>query len=248
MKADEIRLRGGITIGVHSNSYRHVRGRTLLACLFDESAFWRDESSSNPDVETYRAVLPSLATTGGMLIGISSPYRKIGLLYTRHRDYFGKDDPDTLIVAGSSQQFNSTLNSGTIDKARRDDPEAARSEWDGLFREDISSLLDDALIDAAVEEDRPLELSPAGHYYLAFLDPSGGKHDCYTCCIGHVTVDGVFVADVVRGEKPPLDPAKVTARYVALARSYGTSRIISDAYAGEWVSKAIADAGGIHEV
>ena len=34
--ASEIRLRGNLVIGVHSNSFRNVRGRTLIACIFDE--------------------------------------------------------------------------------------------------------------------------------------------------------------------------------------------------------------------
>ena len=79
--ASEITLRNGIVIGVHSNSFRTVRGRTLVACIFDEVAFWRDETSASPDIEMYRAVLPSLATTKGMLVGISTPYRKAGLLH-----------------------------------------------------------------------------------------------------------------------------------------------------------------------
>ena len=63
-------LTNGVTIAVHTNSFRLIRGRTLLACVFDEIAYWRDETSANPDIETYRAVRPCLARTGGMLIGI----------------------------------------------------------------------------------------------------------------------------------------------------------------------------------
>ncbi len=84
--AHEIRLTNGVFIAVHSDSYRSVRGRTLLACIFDEIALWRDDTSANPDIETYRAVLPSLARTGGMLLGISTPYRCTGLLHTKFRD------------------------------------------------------------------------------------------------------------------------------------------------------------------
>ena len=101
--ADEIRLAGNIAIAVHTNNYRTVRGRTLIACIFDEVGFWRDETTSLPDVETYRAVLPALATTGGMLIGISSPYAQRGLLFTKHRDCFGKDDPDVLVVQAGTK-------------------------------------------------------------------------------------------------------------------------------------------------
>jgi hypothetical protein len=49
MTAHEIRLRNGVVIAVHSSSFRTVRGRTLLACIFDEVAYWRDELSADPE-------------------------------------------------------------------------------------------------------------------------------------------------------------------------------------------------------
>jgi hypothetical protein len=42
--------------------------------LADETAFWRDESSANPDVEIFRALRPGLATIpGAILLNASSP-------------------------------------------------------------------------------------------------------------------------------------------------------------------------------
>ena len=38
-------------IGVHAGSYRTIRGRTLLAVVGDETSFWRDIDSAQPDVE-----------------------------------------------------------------------------------------------------------------------------------------------------------------------------------------------------
>ena len=172
----EITLRNGIVISVHSNSFRTVRGRTLIACIFDEVAYWRDEQSAMPDVETYRAILPSLATTNGMLIGISTPYRKLGLLHQKHKDIFGVDDDEVLVVQGSTKQFNPSLSDRIIETQRQADPTAASSEWDAEFRSDIASLFDDQLIDAAVEHGRPLELPPVhtlfGSIYKAFTDPA----------------------------------------------------------------------------
>ena len=43
--SEEIRLVGNVVIGIHPAFFRSVRGRTLLAVVFDESAFWRDETS-----------------------------------------------------------------------------------------------------------------------------------------------------------------------------------------------------------
>lgn len=240
---DEIRLRGGIVIGTHPNSYRTVRGRTLLACIFDEVAYWRDESSAAPDVETYRAILPALATTGGPLIGISSPYRQTGLLHAKHRDHFGKSSPDILVVRGGTEAFNPTIDRNMIARARIDDPTAAAAEWDGAFRVDISQFLDDASIDGAIDHDRPIELPPrAEHTYHAFADASAGRHDAFTICIGHREADR-FVADVVRGRKPPFDPATVAKSYAELAREYRCEQVVGDNYSGEWVSQAFRSSG-----
>lgn len=244
--SDEIRLAGNIVIAVHPNSFRTVRGRTLLAAIFDESAYWRDETTAMPDVETYRAVLPALATTGGMLIGISSPYRRVGLLFTRFRDYFGKDDAQVLVIRGASSDFNPTLDTGLIERARQDDPTAASSEWDAEFRSDLSQFLDDDAIDAAIDHARSLELPPQEEIkYHVFVDASAGRHDAFCIGIAHREGERV-VADVIRGRKPPFDPATVAAEYAKLAREYGCPKVVGDNFSGEWVAQAFRDAGCVY--
>jgi hypothetical protein len=243
IKADEIVLKTGVVIAVHTASFRTVRGRTLLCCIFDEVAFWRDETGANPDLEVYRAVIPALMTTNGMLIGISSPYRRRGLLHDRHRDFFGKDSDDILVVQGASTTFNSTLDQGFIERAREADPEASRSEFDAQFRTDLTALLEDELIDAAIEHSRPIELPPRSDVsYMAFTDASAGRHDSFCIGIGHREGDRV-IADVVRGRKPPFDPASVVVEYAELAKSYGCTTIIGDNYAGDWVSRGFEAVG-----
>jgi hypothetical protein len=239
----EIELRNGIVIAVHSNSFRTIRGRTLIAAIFDEVAFWRDESSAIPDVETFRAVLPSLLTTKGMLIGISTGYRRTGLLYQKHRDAFGVDSPDTLVVQGSTLQFNPTLTEADLAAQRQADPAAASSEWDGAFRDDLASFLDDELIDAAVEHGRPLELPPMPHpvFYRAFTDASGGTgRDSYTVAIAHREGNERLCIDCVRGTKPGVkfDPQQVTKEYAELVKEYRISSVTGDAYAAEWTAAA----------
>jgi hypothetical protein len=87
----EIVLKNGITISTNAANFRSVRGRSLLACIFDEVAFWRSDESRNPDLEIYRAVAPSLAASGGPLIAIGSPYRRVGLQASKFRDHYGRD-------------------------------------------------------------------------------------------------------------------------------------------------------------
>jgi hypothetical protein len=240
---NEIRLRNGITIAIHSNSFKSVRGRTLVGCVFDEVSFWPDEAGALSDLESYRAVLPSLLTTNGMLIGISTPYRKLGLLYTKHRDHWGHSSDDVLCVQGGSALFNPTLTDEAVSAQREADPVAAGAEWDALFRTDLSSFLDEELIERAIDHGRPLELPPREHCRCrAFVDASGGRHDHYTIAIGHKECDR-YIVDVIRGARPPFDPNIVTQQFATLCKEYAVGTVVGDSYSAEWVSSAWRAAG-----
>jgi hypothetical protein len=240
--ADQITLRNGNVICTLTSDYRSLRGRTLLLAIMDEASFLRDELSATPDVECARALLPGLATTGGMLCILSSPYRKLGLLYQRHRDHFGQDG-DVLVISAASRLLNPTLDENIISSAQDADAFAARSEWLGEFRDDIGAFLDDQLIEAAVDYSRPLELPPqSGVSYSAFVDPSGGRGDAFALCIGHRDGDERFIADVVRAVLPPFDPATVVQEFAALAKEYRITTLRGDNYSAEWVSSSFTNA------
>jgi hypothetical protein len=245
MTATEIRLKSGVVISVHACSFRSVRGRTLLAVVCDEISYWRDEGSAVPDVEVYRAVLPALATVKGMLVAISSPYRKAGLLYAKHRDHFGQDNDDILVVEGATGVFNPTLDNAEIERQRQADPTGARSEWDAEFRSDLSAFLDDTVIEAAIDHARPLELPPrSGLFYRAYVDPAGGVgSDAYTLAIAQREKGGRVVLDLVRGTKGRFDPHAVTQAYADLLREYKVRTVRGDHYAAEWVKGAWSRAG-----
>jgi hypothetical protein len=244
---DEIVLRGDIVISVVTNSFRVARGMTLLAVVGDEIAFWRDETTAVPDIEVYRAVLPSLVASGGTFIGISTGYRRAGLLYQKHRDHYGQNDDDVLVVSGATEQFNPLIDAELIDKAREQDPESAEAEWNGGWRRDIAAFLSEADIDRAVDHDRPMELGPRhGLRYKGFTDPSGGRHDSFCLAIGHyegARTDGRFVLDVVRGVQPPFDPQAVTHDFAELLREFHLSEVVGDSYSAEWVESAFRDNG-----
>jgi hypothetical protein len=196
----EIRLRNGTVIAVHPNSFRSTRGRTNVCCIFDGISFWRSDESATPDREVYNAILPSLATTNGMLLGVSSSYRRAGIMYNKYRDYFGVNNDDILVLCGTSLQFNPTFDVAVIEAQRAADPVAARSEWDSEFRPDVAEFLSDQLIEAATDHGRPLELPPRKQYnFSAFCDPSGATgRNSYTLAVGHPEGEQ-FIVDLVRG-------------------------------------------------
>ena len=97
-------------IEIHTCSFRVTRGYTFAAVLADETAFWRDETSANPDVEIFRALRPGLANIpGAMLLNASSPYRKAGVLHATFARHFGKGDAVYLHVRRFNQQAQKFL-------------------------------------------------------------------------------------------------------------------------------------------
>jgi hypothetical protein len=242
--ATEIRLHSGNVIVTLTSDYRTLRGRSLLLACVDEASFLRDETSATPDVEVVRALLPGLTTTNGLLCVMSSPYAQRGLLFQRHRDFYGRNDDNVLVVAGPSTAFNPTLDQAAIDAAIAADPEAAAAEWLGRWRSDLATFLSDDLIDAAVDHNRPLELAPqADIVYRAFIDMSSGVGDASTIAIAHRDLGDRVVVDVIRGVPAPHDPASVAREFVALAKEYRCRVITADQYAKGWVRGTIEACG-----
>jgi hypothetical protein len=126
--ARELRLNNGITVEVRAADFRRLRGLTFIGCIADEVAFWMNEESSNPDTEILNAVRPGLATTGGPLFLISSPYARKGELWrTYHKHYGASADAAILVAQGSSRTFNPSLLQSVVDRAYERDPIAA--DW-----------------------------------------------------------------------------------------------------------------------
>jgi hypothetical protein len=239
--ADEIRLRGNVIISVLPNNYRTVRGRTLIGCVFDEAAFWRSDDSALPDVETYRAVLPALATTKGMLVGISSPYAQHGLIYSRYRDHYGRDG-DVLVVRAGSLLLNPTLDRSLIDAAKVSDPEAAAAEWDAEWRGDLAMFVSRETVERCVEHSIAVREPEQRWKYSAFVDPSGGVSDSMTLAIAHRDHDRV-VLDALREVRAPFEPDVVVADFARLLKTYRVTTVKGDRYSGEWVPAAFRAQG-----
>jgi hypothetical protein len=143
--SDTIELNNRVTIQVTTNSFRSIRGRSILCAIFDELAFWRDDSarSANPDVEVAGAISPGLARVpNSMLIMISSAHRRSGLLYDRYKTFYGKDDDSTLVVRGTTMQFNSSFDQSIIDRDLAEDSARFSAEYLSEWRDDLSSFLD----------------------------------------------------------------------------------------------------------
>ena len=230
--SEQIELNNRTVIEITTASHRSVRGYTLAACICDEIAFWHVDGAS-PDKEIIAAIRPALATLGGRLIALSSPYAKRGQLWDAWRRYFGSDHKRVLVAQAPSRLMNPTLPQEVVDQALEEDQEAARAEYLAEFRADIASFLDVDLV-ADCTRPKPLELPAASSLrYHAFVDPAGGGGDEFTCCIAHKEGDATVI-DLVRGRRG--SPADCVREYADLLKGYGIKTVTGDRYAGRWPS------------
>jgi hypothetical protein len=236
---ETITLTGSVEIVVAANSFRTVRGHSLILCVLDECAFYRSEESGNPDVELFRAVKPGLGRVrGSRLIGISSPYAKKGILYDKTRDHYGVDASPVLVWMGTTEDMFPDFDRAVLDAAFADDPTYAQSEYgrDGVisFRSDVANFLDMDLLRTLTRE-KPPELGRQKDVrYHAAADPSGGRNDAYSLAISHHDkATKRVVVDLVRAMRPPFNPSAVVAEYAALLKTYGVREVTLDGYAAE---------------
>ena len=191
--------------------------------------------STNPDSEILAAARPALATTGGLLVCISSPHARRGEMWAAYkRDWGPSGDPLILVAKAESRALNPTLPQRVVDRAYERDPLAAAAEYGAEFRTDIESFVSREAVDAAIVPGR-FELPPVpGVEYRAFVDPSGGSVDSMTIAIAHSDGD-VTVLDCLREVRPPFSPDAVVSDFVELLGRYHVHEATGDRWGGEFV-------------
>jgi hypothetical protein len=237
-----LELRSDVSLSCYPCRPSSVRGIRACVAVVDELAFFITSEGRPMDREMLRAIRPTLATTGGKLMVLSSPYGQSGALWDLHRQHYGREDSSTLVWVASAPAMNPTLPADYLTRMEQDDPEAYRSEVLGEFRAGLSTLIDPEALDACVVTGRR-ELPPSRDLrYVAFVDPSGGRSDAFTIAVGHRSNDRVVV-DVVRSWPAPFNPSSVVEEAAELLNAYRVSKVTGDRYGGEWPREAFRAKG-----
>lgn len=233
-RRESVDLAGRVGIEIHTASLRTARGYTLCGVVCDESAFWRSDTSANPDTEVLQALRPGMATVpGAVLLGISTAYARRGELWNAYRMHYGQEGAPVLVWQSDTASMNPAIDPTVIARAYEADPIAAAAEYGGEFRKDIQALFDPGAVEAVTMLDRR-ELPPVrGVSYVAFVDPSGGSANSMTLAIAHRDRDTV-VLDCVRERRPPFSPDAVCKEFAGVLQSYGVRTVTGDRYGGEW--------------
>jgi hypothetical protein len=235
---DGFELANGIDVIVGTSDYRSVRGRAVLCCVMDEVGFFQDENSASPDVELLNAVQPGTLTLRdqAMIVGISTPHKKCGLLWEKYQKSYGKDDPDVLVVKATTMQLNPTVDRTVIEAEIAADPALKRAEYLCEWREDIFSFISSEVYDAAVVRGRTVISLPDGKTAVAFIDVSGGINDSHTCAVAFRD-QNISVLAACRELKTP-DTDAVVSEFARLLRSFGVTEAYADRYGAQWVVDA----------
>ena len=235
-------LSNGVDIAIATNNFRAVRGRAVLAAILDEVSFYQSDSSTSPDVETYRALMPGLATLpGSMLIGISSPYRRAGLLHQKYKDHFGHAG-DVLVVKAPSILLNPTLDQSIIDQALIDDPAAAKAEWLGEFRDDVGGWLPSEVIEAAVDVGITVRPPRKDFRYVSFCDPSAVRATASRPRSPTSRRTSRSWIVLSRSRRRSIRP-RPRPTIAGVLKEYGLRDTIGDRYAAAWVTDGFARQG-----
>lgn len=240
--ADTLELRNGVSLSAYPCKPASIRGLRACIAVIDELAFFVATDGRPVDREMLRAARGRVATTGGKLIILSSPYGATGALYDLHRKHFGRTDSPVLVWVGAAFEMNPTLPADYLARMQQEDPEAYESEVLGQFRTGVTTLFDPEAIAACVEAGLRERTAQPAVRYVAFADPSGGRRDAFTIAIAHAEVDRA-VLDVVRAWSPPFNPTGVVAEAADLLKSYRISVVVGDRYSGEFVAEQFRQHG-----
>jgi hypothetical protein len=241
--ADTLDLASGVSLACYPCRAAAVRGVRASIVAVDELAYFTATDGKPTDTEMLRALRPCLATTGGKLLILSSPYGQSGALWDLHRGHYGKDDSSTLIWQASAPEMNPTLPADYLARMEADDPEAFRSEVLGEFRAGLATLFDAEALEAVVVPERR-ELPPSSELlYESFTDPSGGRSDSFTVAIGHRDAEDRVIVDVLRAWKPPFNPSGVVEEAASLLLTYNVTSVTGDRYGGEWPRESFRSHG-----
>lgn len=241
---DSIQLKNSAEIIVATNSLRAVRGRTYACAIYDECAYYASDEYANSASEVDAAISPGLARFAGSLkIMISSVHKREGLLYDRFTESYGKDDPDTLFVLGSTQQFNPTFDQREIDRLMALDDQRYGAELFSRWRDDLQSFLDRMVVENCTDAGIAARSPKPGVNYVGFVDASGGRKNSFTAAIAH-TENNLVLIDALYEKRAPFDDVQAVVQEVAaLFKQYGLLEAVGDNYAAGFSADYFKNAG-----
>lgn len=219
------------------------RGRSLVAALLDETAFFRDETTGAVnDGAIFRALAPRVIE-GGQLIVQSTPWARTGLLYDLWRENWGR--PRSALVAHASTGVLRTDEKilSYVAREYERDPENAAIEFGAQFgAASATTWLDPEALDAAQGE----PVGPAPGDLVGAGGDLGFARNSSALVVACQKPGGTIHLTPVEERRPtpgtPLRPSAVCAEFAQLLRLAGARSLVADRHYQETIREALSAA------
>lgn len=210
-----------VQLKVGAASSKTTRGVAACAVLCDEIAYWNlDENMKETDTKILKAVRPALKQFGehGMLIKLSSPGIKQGVLYDERERYVKDELPDSYAVfKAPTWMMNPEIPLKELRDEWKLDPESFDVEYRANFADSLSNFMSPEKIDLSITRGIKYQ-SPSDDKnvkYFAAID-AAFKADRFTFTLVGVVENRVTQYVVMGWEGTRQDPVKAhtVAEYV----------------------------------
>lgn len=256
----EIDLTNGISIVVFASQQARLRGRGFAAILIDEVAWLIDDQDRQNATSLLKAVRPGMLTVpNSILIAISSPAGKTGVVFDTYKRHFKNYDPKSKILVAQAPTWvlNKTISEDDpqISEAYRDDPQMAACEYGAEFMDGVSSIFGREAIEKVTGDYDHQPPTPNRSYRFAIDAAGGSGQDSFAASILHVERNknskepDRVVVDLLMRFNPPFDPDQVVRDIVDTFEEYCLSSpaseraVIGDRYASAWVNARFKESG-----
>lgn len=232
-----------VQIKVGAASSKTTRGKATCVALCDEIAFWNlDEDMKETDYKIVKAVSPSLLQfkDKGLLIKLSSPAIKQGVLYDEHKKWEQSELPDNFIVfKAPSWVWNTILPRRNFIDEWKLDAQSFDSEYRANFVDSVSDFLNAQFIDMCrmrgTNFEPPDQKNKKQVFYTAAID-AAYKGDTFTFSVmgNHENKVKQYVIQGWEGSKK--NPVKLSevAQYIrTMCKEYGINQVSADQYSFE---------------
>jgi hypothetical protein len=218
-----------------------VRGRSLVAALFDEFAFFRDESSAVNDQAVHDAVSPRVVE-GGQLLEVSTAWAEAGVLWKCWTEQFGKPQnclvahaPTVLMRPNQAKRVAAEYEKNALNAAREFGAEFISTGTGSYF--------------VSVEErvgQYATPLAPDPKYRAVAAGDFAFASD-HSWLIVARDEDGLAVVadwlEIKPARNRPLRPSEVVGRFAELLHRHGITSLIADGHYKESIREALTSHG-----
>lgn len=228
-----------VQIKVAAASSKTTRGVAACAILCDEIAFWNlDESMKETDAKIMKAVRPAMKQFRefGMLIKLSSPGIKQGVLYNEYKKGRAGELPDTYAVFKAPSWVmtpEDVVPSEEFVEEYELDPDSFDQEYRGNFADSLSFFITPEYIDMSIVKNVEF-MSPEGgaQKFTAAID-AAYKGDRFTFSITSY-INGrlrQYVSKAWEGTRQKPVSAFEVAEYIRnMCKTFGIDEVAADQY------------------